>query len=648
MPIRRKANLRDRFIALGVSRNLAADLASTVSRFVRDNGPEWTVKRLKLIRVAFLKRIAGQSYTLPYVATRQDAQGAVPKGSFGTLWKQASTDITSISRVLNALMVYSTFYAEQVTETQWEKFHSSMTRVPSDPDDVMSVTGQIRVPKWARVDRNKGLTSFEEFVVTHNLSNKVVSDQVDSFVETDTGMALWEEFPQYKQSLKSEISNSIDTRIRFDDYFGYHDPLDSSKTTAPIGKLGCSQEAGYKLRVFAAPNIVHQVAMSRLKAQLFGLLAKLDWDCTYNQSSGTDWAREQLNQGKELFSIDLSDATNNFPLSVQLHVLRKIGCLEEDVKLFHRLSRAPWGAFFRVKWVGRWSVGQPLGLGPSFAAFALTHGILVNSIAMDIGSKDAFRVLGDDIVIAGEELASKYLQAMQKLGVPISEDKTIRSDILAEFAGKCVTKDGILASLKWKDPSDRSFLDVVRLLGPRSFPLLTERQRKVASFVSVLPEPLGFGWNPYGISLQDRLHLLELVEQLQDEPERSYFPIQRSWNKHRMNLKQSYLRVRFTPTFVGDPDPGAAKASEHYSRLPRPVGGLEHQLSISEMTGCPVRLAESQLTPHITKRLRDLGFATASSSSDPRGMNPLEAWERKIAKLRPVIGQLALNGLVSQ
>jgi hypothetical protein len=647
MSLRQKADLRDRFIAIGVNKNLAADLASTVSRYVRDNGPSWTIKRLKLLKTSFLKHIAGESYAMPFVASRRSAQGDIPKGPFGALWDVTITDITSISRALNAMMVYSTFVADSVSQEQWDKFHDSMTRQPSEASDLQEVLDQISIPKWMKVDRSVALTSFEEFCVIHNLSNKVVNDQVDSFVETDTGMALWEEFPQYKQSIKSEIANTIDTRIGFDDYFGYHPPLNAATTYDPVGKLGCTQEPGYKLRVFASPNIVHQVAMSRLKAQLFRLLATAKWDCTYDQASGTAWAKEQLNQGKELFSIDLSDATNNFPLDVQLKVLRSLGCLEVDVKLFHRLSRAPWGAFFREGWIGRWSVGQPLGLGPSFAAFALSHGILVNSLIQDGQSKDAFRILGDDIVIAGEQLASSYLQAMSKLGVPISRDKTIRSTRFAEFAGKLVTRDGILASLKWRCPSDRSFLDVVRLLGPRSFLLLTPRQRRVATFVSVLPEPLGFGWNQYGIPFEKRLALMQACDELTDEVYRTFYPIQRTWNRMRMNLKQSYLRTRFTPTFVGDPDPGVAKASEYSSRSPRPVDGIEHQLSISEMTGCPVRLLQSQLTPDILRKLKLVGFATASSSSDPRGLNPLESWERKLVKLQPVLFQLDLNGLVS-
>jgi len=645
MPIRRKTILRDRFIVIGVSRSLAADLASTVSRWESGSGQEWTVNRLKLLKAAFLKRIAGEEYLLPYVATRRDALGVLPKGPFGTLWKVTNTDMTSISRALNAMMVYSTFMADVVTDKQWEKFHNSMTRLPVESSAVKTVLEKIRIPSWMKVDRKKRLTSFEEFVVTRGYSVAKVNKELDSFVESGTGMALWSEFPQYKAVFQSEISHAIDNRIGMDDYFGYHPPLDSATTIDPVGILGCSQEPGYKLRVFASPNIVHQVAMSRLKAQLFTLLAECRWDCTYDQVRGTSWTQMQLLQGREVFSIDLSDATNNFPLEVQLHVLQNIGCLAEDVELFHRLSRAPWKSSIHGSFVGRWSVGQPLGLGPSFAAFALTHGVLVHSIARRLRVNDSFRVLGDDIVISDRQVATSYLEAMQKLGVPISQDKTIRSAHFAEFAGKVISRDGILNVLKWRDPSDRSFLDVVRLLGPRSVALLSSRQKRVATFVSLLPQPQGFGWNPRGVSLEKRLLLQQALNELTEEEERSYYPLQRRWNRIRSRLEQPYLSMRFDSGYL-ESDPVAGKAAENHARLPRPVGGLDHQLSISEMTGCPVRLPTRLIRPADLKRLRKMGFATATSADDPRGLNPLVSLERKIAKLRTTIDQLGLSDQV--
>jgi len=644
MSIRHASHLRERFVAIGVSKNLAAAMSAEVSQWVRDSGQEWTVARLKTLKTGFLRRIAGETYSLPFVATRKDSQGAIPKGPFGTLWKSVDvSDIKTISRALNCMMVYSTFISEVVTPKQWDKFHLSMSRAQPDPAQLGEVLKLLRIPKWMRVEKDIELETFEEFTVRKGYSPKYVSDAIEKFVESDTGMALWEEFPQYLRSFNS-VASPIDSRIRFDDYFGYHEPLDSRCSRDPVGTLGVTQEPGYKLRVFANPNIVHQLAMSRMKRQLFSLLRRVNWDCTYNQEVGTNWVKAQLNQGRKVFSIDLSDATNNFPLEVQLNILREIGCAREDVELFHRLSRAPWRSTHEGKGHDyRWTVGQPLGLGPSFAAFALSHGVLVYSLARANRVTDCFRVLGDDIVISDESVAQMYLDTMAKLGIPISKDKTIVSTRFAEFAGKLVSRDGILAGLKWREPSDRSFLDVVRLLGPRSLALLRPRQRRVADVLSVLPQPEGFGWNPRGLPLESRMQALHAWNQLTIEPERTYFPLQRAWVKIRHGLEQPYFRLRFDHVPVGAwRDQPSGKASVVGSRDPTPVGSGMHLLSISEMTGSNLKLPDSAITPFLKRELKRRGFATLTSTTDPRGLTPLDGLESKLTKLQFALEQLGI------
>lgn len=646
MSLRHSKYLRERFIAIGVSKNLACGLSTQVSQWVSQSGPEWTVRRLKLLKTGLMKRIAGETYNLPYVATRKDAQGAVPKGAFGLLWNTVLvSDVASISRALNCMMVYSNFYAENVTPSQWEKFHNSMTRPPADAETVKGVVDSLCIPKWMRVDGATELERVEQFVVRKGYAPKYVSDAIEQFVESDTGMALWEEFPQYKHAF-STIASPIESRIGWDDMFNYHPKLDSRVTKDPVGTLGLTQEPGFKLRVFANPNICHQLAMSRLKRQLFSLLRGVNWDCTYDQSRGTDWVQGQLNQGRKIWSVDLSDATNNFPLEIQLEILRKIGVLEEDVQLFQRLARAPWknphGASRQML---RWTVGQPLGLGPSFAAFALSHGLLVHSLARNFRVTDSFRVLGDDIVISDERVASAYMDVMQRLGIPVSMDKTISSNGFAEFAGKVVTTDGVISVLKWREPSDRSFLDVVRLLGPRSFALLKERQRRVANIISVLPEPRGFGWNPDGIPLQARLQVLDAFEKTTLEVERTYYPLERQWLKIRCRLEQPYFSLQFVNWPHGSymDNPTGRASGKVGSELPPGSSGWYRLLNTSRITGAPLKLPEWVLTPTLTKELARDGYVTLTASTDPRGLTTLEGLEKRIAKLQIVLEQEGLT-----
>lgn len=69
---------------------------------------------------------------------------------------------------------------------------------------------------------------------------------------------------------------------------------------------------------------------------------------------------------------------------------------------------------------------------------ALTHHVIVRYAANQAGiaNFDSYCVLGDDVVIANDLVAEKYLQIMETLGVSISLGKSIVSDRFTEFAKK--------------------------------------------------------------------------------------------------------------------------------------------------------------------------------------------------------------------
>jgi len=79
-----------------------------------------------------------------------------------------------------------------------------------------------------------------------------------------------------------------------------------------------------------------------------------------------------------------------------------------------------------------------MGAYSSFAMLALTHHILVRYAALKAGIhnfKD-YALLGDDIVIANDAVASHYLELMSTLGVKINLSKSVVSKDIAEFAKK--------------------------------------------------------------------------------------------------------------------------------------------------------------------------------------------------------------------
>jgi hypothetical protein len=208
--------------------------------------------------------------------------------------------------------------------------------------------------------------------------------------------------------------------------------------------------------------------------------------------------------GRTVSSIDLTGATDYFPLFLQEEVLRWL--FPKDpllMDLFHDVCTASW--LMPGHGMISWSKGQPLGLYPSFGSFALTHGLLLLGILGHEYDHEFF-VLGDDVVILDTRLADEYMRILSILGCPYSGTKTIRSNKLCEFAGKIVTSTTVIPQLKWRICSDDSFVDIARLLGPQSLRLLRPSQRKVISAIAEVPEFLGgLGWNSKGKPLEERL-----------------------------------------------------------------------------------------------------------------------------------------------
>jgi hypothetical protein len=256
-----------------------------------------------------------------------------------------------------------------------------------------------------------------------------------------------------------------------------------------VGRISFLQEPGYKLRAVANPYRIHQLALEPLKEQLLGYLRQIPADCTHDQQKGVDWALSKLRAGATLHSVDLSDATNNFPLEYIERTLAQLPAVDPRmISLFKDLSRAPWlvwdhelGDYRQMTW----TVGQPLGLGTSFPSFALAHHRLLESVG---ARPDQYRILGDDIVIADDRLARRYVQALEELGVPVSPDKTISSSKVAEFAGKVITPEGVMPTVKWRELSDRNFLEYARFFGPQFIGALRPRQRRVAEVLAPIPE----------------------------------------------------------------------------------------------------------------------------------------------------------------
>lgn len=229
-----------------------------------------------------------------------------------------------------------------------------------------------------------------------------------------------------------------------------------------LGKLAFLDEAAGKVRVVAMVDAITQSLFYPLHNWVFTLLRNIPQDGTFNQDAPIKLLVEK--GYKELYSYDLSSATDRLPLALQESLLGYI-IGEEAARLWATLlvgreySFHPRTAKKRNLGVTsvKYACGQPMGAYSSWAMLALTHHFIVQVAAWSINSNkltwfQEYAVLGDDVVIADQLVAREYFRIMtQVLHVQIQETKSLISENgTFEFAKRTYVrgKDATPISLK--------------------------------------------------------------------------------------------------------------------------------------------------------------------------------------------------------
>jgi len=211
------------------------------------------------------------------------------------------------------------------------------------------------------------------------------------------------------------------------------------KCNLVIGRISHFEEGGGKVRVIGVIDAWSQMALHPTHDYLYSILKRIEQDGTYNQTKPMHLLMDRVRlNNSPVYSLDLSAATDRFPLSTQIEALSNLGC--------------PWASFVGKvlsdrEWnsdIGniRYSVGQPMGAYSSWALLAVTHHMVVQEAAYGVGFRCWFpdyALLGDDVIIANKAVADSYLSLMRDLGVEINMSKSIISNNgFCEFAKRWV------------------------------------------------------------------------------------------------------------------------------------------------------------------------------------------------------------------
>jgi len=179
--------------------------------------------------------------------------------------------------------------------------------------------------------------------------------------------------------------------------------------------------------------------------ELYRLLRSIPQDGTRSHDEASKIVRTWTAAGRRLWSVDLSNATDRFPLELQVAMVEGL-----KGKVFAGLWRRamgikPWHS--GTNEYVRYEVGQPMGSKTSWAAFALTHHTILRILCQYHRINEiAYVIIGDDIVIANDKVANSYIGLLNDIGVDFSPSKTISPDkansSVAEFA-KRIFRDGV-------------------------------------------------------------------------------------------------------------------------------------------------------------------------------------------------------------
>jgi hypothetical protein len=202
------------------------------------------------------------------------------------------------------------------------------------------------------------------------------------------------------------------------------------------GKLSIIKDPELKLRVIAMVDYNSQVLLKPIHDNLLNLLRRFPSDRTFNQDPFNNWKKDY----NHFHSLDLSAATDRFPI----HLQEKLISYMYNNKMFAEswkniLVKRSYGFEGKSYY---YSVGQPMGAYSSWAAFTITHHLVVHWSAYLEGYLDFkdYILLGDDIVIKNNKVARRYKSIMNKLGVDISEAKSHVSKDTYEFAKRWIRK----------------------------------------------------------------------------------------------------------------------------------------------------------------------------------------------------------------
>lgn len=523
--------------ASGIPKKVAIQVLNEIVRWYDCSGEQWTVDRIKAIRQWYETCLAGDPKPPKWV--RRSAKG-YPIG----IWKAVFE--LPVGKALAVLSCGTVFYNTEPTKSSMEKFQKGIDGNHTKEIGYGTLCQELGIRwyhhlpvlKFPKYKLPKRLTPVWPTIFDMNGSIPIQDGNSTMHPNGNITEALialsesWKSCPQVTLDFISDVLERPDV-IPINVLGNPEYVWDSHKThTEIVGRVSRIPEAELKDRWVANTNRIVQVTLDPMKDLIMSLVKADPSNEIYDQDDGISWVQSKLRQGRTLAGYDLTSASDLLNVTSCLNMLENMFLLHQvegwrDYRAYYeRICKAPWWSKDFGKTV-RWEQGSPMGTGPSIGILGLANdacGYLAWLKATQDGIidptqvpiSDCFRTIGDDFICI-QEIGSYYEKAMSLLGGEINHTKTLTSDKVAEFAGRVILPNAsFLKKVKFREPSDNSFMEYLSILGDQAKYFLKPKQRKVANLFREVPGVVVSGpWNhdSFGLQLSDRYQwYLEEVE----------------------------------------------------------------------------------------------------------------------------------------
>jgi hypothetical protein len=284
----------------------------------------------------------------------------------------------------------------------------------------------------------QGQPEFDEDLVT----------SLEELIDAKLGDYRLQDEAEIGSSMFDDEAYLADKGDLFDPVFGF---------AHSVGSIGFLEQGKGKLRTVANPNRLVQYANFPLGEALAKVFYRIPECYVLNQAGGLEWAQSKLREGVRLNSFDMSAASDRLDYSKFLHEAfakvyqepDKFPLLSRSLELFEDTSSCPWTIpGYVADLIGShtgqisWSVGQPLGLRPSFPVLSEMNAMMARCAVKQVDGKytpNHFAVVGDDLIIESR-YADAYMEWVTAYNGKINSEKAMESDRYAEFCSQLVTK----------------------------------------------------------------------------------------------------------------------------------------------------------------------------------------------------------------